>query len=322
MMDDRMESTRRVLTAGLPLIVLLGPTAVGKTALSLALCEEFSGEIVGADSRQIYQEMAIGTAQPTTEEQAQIPHHLVAIRRPDQVLTLAEYQHLAYDAIEDIYARGKVPFLIGGTALYLRSIVQGLRMPHAPPDPILRAELEDFLAREGNEALFARLQAVDPATAAVVDHLNPRRVLRALEIFLITGRPKVEQEGVDPPPYHILQIGLDRPREQLHQRVDGRVDEMVQAGLLAETRGLLDKGYSTKLPAMTSLGYREMIAYLEDEMAWEDAVEKMKTETNRFVRHQYTWFRRMEGIAWFDMEGEIGIEPLMSITQLIREHLL
>lgn len=192
-------------------------------------------------------------------------------------------------------------------------------MPHAPPDPALRAELEDFLAREGNEALFVRLQTVDPATAAVVDHLNPRRVMRALEIFLITGRPKIEQEGIDPPPYHILQIGLDRTREKLHQRIDGRVDEMIQAGLLEETRRLLEKGYPITLPAMTGLGYREMIAYLDGEMAWDDAVEKMKTETHRFVRHQYTWFRKMEGIGWFDMEAEI--EPLALITQLIREHL-
>jgi len=306
------------LTVGLPLVVFLGPTAVGKTGLSLAICEEFSGEIIGADSRQIYQGMAIGTAQPTAEEQAQIPHHLVAIRAPDQVLTVAEYQRLAYGTIEDIYQRGHIPFLIGGTALHLRAIVEGLRIPHAPPDPILRAKLEAFLASEGNKALFKRLESVDPATAAVVDRLNPRRVLRALEIFLITGRPKVEQEGAEPPPYRILQIGLDRPREKLYERIDRRVDSMIEQGLLDETRHLLQNGYAPTLPAMTSLGYREMIAYLQGEMAWDDAMEKMKTETHRFVRHQYTWFRKMGGIQWFDMETE----PLESIREAIAGHLL
>ncbi|MCC9076994.1 tRNA (adenosine(37)-N6)-dimethylallyltransferase MiaA [Litorilinea aerophila] len=288
-----------------PLIVLLGPTAVGKTELSLRLCQRFDGEIVNADSRQIYREMAIGTAKPTPEEQARAPHHLVDLRNPDEPLTLAEYQQLAYQAIDQIHARGHLPFLVGGTALYLRAVTQGLRIPEAPPHPQLRAELEAVLAREGREALYARLQTLDPATAAVIDGKNPRRVLRALEIRLITGRPKVEQEGMEPPPYRILHIGLTRPRHILHQRADRRVEEMIRQGLVEETRRLLEAGYDPALPAMTSLGYREIIAYLRGEMSLEEAMARMKVETHRFIRHQYTWFRKMPDVHWFDLEQEV-----------------
>jgi tRNA dimethylallyltransferase len=285
-----------------PLIVLLGPTAVGKTALSLELCLRFCGEIVSADSRQIYRGVEIGTAKATAAEQAQAPHHLLDVVAPDEVLTVAEYQRLAYKTIDAVHSRGRTPFLVGGTALYVRAVVQGLRIPEAAPDPVLRAQLEETLARDGLESLFARLQALDPATAAVIDSRNPRRVLRALEIRLLTGRSKVELEGAAPPPYAILQIGLDRPRPELYRRIDQRVDEMVESGLIEETRRLLDAGYSPTLPVLSGLGYREIVAYLQGEMALVDAIAKIKVETHRFVRQQYTWFRKMEGIHWFDLE--------------------
>jgi tRNA dimethylallyltransferase len=286
----------------LPLIVLVGPTAVGKTDLSFDLCARFGGEIIGADSRQIYRGMDIGTAKPTVAELTRLPHHLIDIRDPDQVLTLAEFQRLAYAAIDDIHRRNALPFLVGGSALYLRSVVQGLRIPEVPPDPQIRAELEAVLARDGRDALFHRLQAADPATAAVIDPKNHRRVLRALEIFLVTGRSKVSLEGMDPPPYRMLQIGLDRPRPSLYERVDGRVDAMLEAGLVAETERLLAAGYGPELPSMTSLGYREISAYLAGEMSLDSAIVKIKHETHRFVRHQYTWFRKLPDIEWFDLE--------------------
>jgi tRNA dimethylallyltransferase len=297
-----------------PLIVLLGPTAVGKTALSLALCEAFHGEVVGADSRQIYRMMEIGTAKPTLAEQQRVPHHLIDLRNPDETLTVAEYQQLAYETIAAIHARGHIPFLVGGTALYLRAVTQGLRLPEAPPNPELRATLESELAEHGVAALFARLQRLDPATAAVIDRQNPRRVLRALEIFLITGRPKVELEGATPPPYRILLIGLDRERTALYQRIDQRVDQMLLDGLVSETERLLAHGYRPPLPAITSLGYREIIAYLEGQMALTDAIAHIKTETHRFVRHQYTSFRKMPAIHWFDLEQQPSeaIQPLIA----------
>ncbi len=300
-----------------PLAVLFGPTAVGKTELSLTLCERFNGEIIGADSRQIYRLMDIGTAKPSRAEMQRVPHHLINIRNPDDVLTVAEYQRLAYATIDAIHQRGKVPFLVGGTTLYLRAVVNGLHIPEVPPNPDLRAELEAQLVQEGVAGLFARLQAIDPASAAVIDSQNPRRVVRALEIVLTTGRSKVELEGESPPPYRILQIGLTRQREPLYRRIDQRVDQMIEQGLVEETRRLLELGFAPTLPAMTSLGYREIAAYLRGKMTLADAATTIKTETHRFVRRQETFFRKMQGVTWVDAAGE----HLASIPRLIRAFL-
>ena len=190
----------------------------------------------------------------------------------------------------------------------------GLRIPEVPPNPELRAELEAFLETEGREALFQRLEQVDPATAAVIDGRNPRRVLRALEIFLITGRPKVELEGKDPPPYRTRLIGLSRNRTQLYERIDQRVDEMIAQGLVDETQRILAADFDPALPALTSLGYNEIQAYLEGAMSLNEAVAKIKTETHRFVRHQTTWFRKMDNIHWYDMDDD----PMAQIAGTIR----
>lgn len=300
-----------------PLITLLGPTAVGKTELSLALCQEFRGEILCGDSRQIYRLMDIGTAKPTPQERNAAPHHLFDICLPDETITLSQYQRLAYRTIDEIHARDHIPFLVGGSPLYLRAVVEGLRIPEVPPNPELRAELEAFAQDQGWQALFQRLQTLDPATAAKTDAKNVRRVIRALEIFTTTGRSKVELEGKDPPPYRILCIGLDRPRDILYDRIDRRAEAMVRQGLIDEVRALLDAGYDETLPALSSLGYREILAYLHDDMTLEGAVEKLKTETHRYVRHQYTWFRRMEHIAWFDREQSSDADIVAHVRQLI-----
>jgi tRNA dimethylallyltransferase len=211
-----------------------------------------------------------------------------------------------------------VPFLVGGTVLYVRAVVEGLRIPDAPPNPELRAELETVLATQGREELFRRLQVLDPATAAVIDANNPRRLMRALEIVITTGRPKLELEGADPPPYTMLQIGLDRPREVLYARIDRRVEEMVAAGLVDETRRLLAAGYDPRLPFMTSLGYREMTAYLAGEMTLEQAVTRIQTETHRFVRHQYTWFRRLRDVTWFNLEdANVGERVQTAVAEFL-----
>lgn len=300
-------------TINSPLIVLLGPTAVGKTELSLALCEQFHGEIIGADSRQIYRGMDIGTAKPTAAERQRAPHHLIDIRTPDETLTLAEYQALAYGTIEDIHKRGRVPFLVGGTALYIRAVTQGLRVPEVSPNPTLRAELEALAAAEGASALFTRLQALDPKTAAVIDRHNPRRLVRALEIVITTGQSKIDLEGATPPPYRILCIGLDQPRHALYARIDQRVEQMIEQGLIKETQQLLAAGYRPPLPAITSLGYREIIAYLAGEMTLAEAIAKIKTETHRYARYQYTAFRKLPDVHWFDLEQN----HLAGIAQII-----
>jgi tRNA dimethylallyltransferase len=301
-----------------PLVVLLGPTAVGKTALSLALCQQFDGEIINADSRQIYRYMNIGTAKPAAAELESAPHHLVDFCEPDAILTVATYQELAYAAIGEIHQRGHVPFLVGGTALYVRAVVEGLRIPEVPPDPPLREELERQLEQEGVAGLFERLQKLDPATAEVIDARNPRRLLRALEIIMVTGRSKVELEGATPPPYRILSIGLDRPRDELYMRTDARIDAMVAEGLVEETAQLLQSGYATNLPAMTSLGYREIAAALGGEMTLDAAMAKIKTETHRFVRRQYTAFRKLKKVEWYDLSEP---DAPAQITQRVAEFL-
>ncbi len=284
-----------------PLVVVTGPTGVGKTGLSLQLAARFQGEIINADSRQIYRGLDIATAKPTPQERARIPHHLFDIREPDTPLTLAEYQRLAYAAIDAVHARGHLPLLVGGTPLYIQAVVQGLRIPPVPPNPELRRRLEAQAREEGPEVLHHTLARLDPESARRIDPRNVRRVVRALEIVLTTGRPKSALEGHRPPPYRILRIGLTMPREALYARIDRRVWRMVQAGLLQEAARLLER-YALDLPAMTGLGYREIAAHLRGEISLEEAVRRIQAQTHRYVRHQSSWFRRMADVEWYEWD--------------------
>lgn len=286
------------------LLVLVGPTAVGKTALSLALAETLNGEIVSADSRQIYRGLDIGADKVSAADRARVPHHLLDVVAPDEVLTLAQYQRAAYAAIQDIQVRGRLPILVGGTGLYVRAVADGLGIPEVPPNPALRAELEAFAATHGAQALHARLSTLDPAAAAAIDYRNVRRVIRALEVCLETGQPISRLQAATPPPYPVQRVGLTRPRPALYARIDQRVDEMVTRGLLAETEALLAAGYTADLPAMTGLGYRQMIQYVQGEASFDEAVAAIKQQTRRFVHQQYTWFRLdAPNITWFDLES-------------------
>jgi len=286
-----------------PLLAIVGPTAVGKTMLALRLAEVLNGEVVSADSRQVYRGMDIGTAKPTTEERARIPHHLIDIREPDEPLSLAEYQRMAYQAVDSLLARSKLPMLVGGTGQYVRAVVEGWSIPAVPPDKALRAKLYAQAEAAGPEALHARLHSLDPLTAERIDLRNVRRVVRALEICLITGQPASELQRKTPPPYRIIQVGLTRPRQTLYRRADERVDAMIAAGLVGEVRQLIEAGYGWYLPAMSSLGYQEIGAHLRGETPLEEAVQRIKRETRRFIRHQYNWFRLSDPhIFWFDLE--------------------
>lgn len=283
------------------LIVIVGPTAVGKTHLSLRLAQDFDGEIVSADSRQVYRGMDIGTAKPTPEERALVPHHLIDVVAPDEPFSLAQYQKLAYQAIGAILARGRVPFLVGGTGQYVRAVVEGWGIPRVPPNEQLRAELFRQAEVEGPWALHARLREVDPAAAERIDPSNVRRVVRALEVYLETGQPITELQRKKPPPYRILQIGLTMERQELYRRIDERVDRMIEEGLVEEVRGLVERGYSYDLPSMSGLGYQQIGMYLRGLVSLEEAVQLIKHHTRRFVRHQYNWFRlNDESIRWFD----------------------
>jgi len=283
------------------LVVIVGPTAAGKTALSIDLAEAAGGEIVSADSRQIYRGMDIGTAKVTAAERVRVPHHLLDVVTPDRVLSLAEYQALAYAAIADIQAHGRLPFLVGGTGQYIQAVVEGWSIPAVAPHPELRAELEAEASAEGAEALHGWLMALDPAAAARIDYRNVRRVIRALEVCLVTGQPITELQRKNPPPFDILQIGVTRPRPELYARIDARVDQMMAAGLLDEVRRLDAVGYAWELPAMTGLGYRQIGEYLRAEVTLDEAIARIKQGTRRFVQQQYNWFRLTDpAIRWVD----------------------
>jgi tRNA dimethylallyltransferase len=303
-MDDMDEHEARQYA--IPLLAIVGPTASGKTGLALDLAQRFGGEIISADSRQIYRLMDIGTAKPSPEERARVPHHVLDVVWPDEPYTLAQYQADANRAIARVWARGKLPLLVGGTGLYVRAVVDGLAIPAVPPQPALRAQLEAEAAERGPAALHARLATLDPAAAASIDPSNVRRLVRAIEVCMATGRPISEQQGARPTPYRTLLLGLNTERARLYAWADQRVDGMLAAGLTAEVEGLVARGYAWDLPAMSSLGYREVGTYLRGEMTLDQATARMKLATHAYIRRQLTWFRPDERICWLDA-GEAAL---------------
>ena len=288
-------------TGKAPLIVILGATATGKTGLALQLAESLDGEIVGADSRQIYRGMDIGTAKPDSEQRGRVRHHLVDIADPDENPGLATIQGLANAAIADIQRRGRVPLLVGGTGQYLSAIVEGWRIPEVPPNEDLRSELEEYAREQGSEVLHRRLADVDPVTAARTHPNNLRRVVRSLEVWHATGRAISEQQGRDPPPWHVLQLGLQLERGALYARADRRLEAMIEDGFVDEVRSLLQAGYSRDLPSMSGLGYRQLGAHLLDGLPLPEAIARARTATHDFIRRQLTWFRGHHAdIPWLD----------------------
>ncbi len=289
-------------------VTIVGPTAVGKTRLALRLARACNGEIVGADSRQIYRFMDIGTAKPDAAELDLIPHHLINIINPDEDFGLAQYQQLAYQAIDDIQARNKLTFLVGGSGQYVWSLLEGWGIPPVPPDPELRNDLETKAAREGADEIYQELVKVDPVAAQRIDPRNVRRVIRALEVFRSTGVPFSELRQKTKPPFESLIIGLTASRADLYEKIDNRVDIMMEQGLVAEVENLTSMGYHLSLPAMSGIGYRQIGRFLNDEMNLTTAVQQIKFETHRFVRQQYTWFRPDDArIRWFNVsDGNTG----------------
>ncbi len=307
--------------ASIPLLAIVGPTATGKTALALALADRLRDisecEAVSADSRQIYRGMDIATAKPTPAERARLPHHLIDVVNPDESYTLAQYQADATAAIAAISARGHRPLLVGGTGLYVRAVVDGLAIPHVPPDPALRAELEAEAAASGPSALHARLTALDPAAAARIDPANTRRLVRALEVCILTGQPFSAQQGSRPTPYRTILLGLTMDRAALYARADARIDAMLSAGLVAETERLLATGYDWRLPSMSSLGYREIGAYLRGELTLAASVERFKLATHAYIRRQLTWFRPDARIHWLDAAPPLETLADRALAQVI-----
>lgn len=299
--QDRTRSdAQRVIVshaASPSLVAIVGATAVGKTTLSIQLARRLQGEIVSADSRQVYRGMDIGTAKPSPAERAAAPHHLIDVVQPDEPFSLATYQELAYAAIADITAQGRMPLLVGGTGQYLAAVLEGWQIPRVPPQPELRARLEQEAHEEGAAALHARLQQVDPQAAASILPDNVRRVIRALEVYMVTGEPISVQQKRQPPPYHITTLYLTMPRADLYARIDARVDAMVAAGLFEEVGRLRDQGYTWELPAMSGLGYIQLRPYFEGSATQAACVQQLKYDTHAFARRQDSWFRRLPGLV-------------------------
>lgn len=298
------------------LVAIAGPTATGKTGLAVALAAEFAAEIISADSRQVYCGLDIGTAKPTAHERAQAPHHVLDIVAPENTsFSVAVWRHYAEQALQDIAARGKQPWLVGGTGLYVQSLTEGLEFPNVPPQPKLRAELAVDLEQEGVDVLYARLRDLDPEAAARIDRHNPRRLIRALEVCLVSGKPFSAQRKRCPPSYPVLQIGLCTDRETLYQRIDERVDKMVADGFVEEVKRLVDQGISVELPSMQSAGYRQIAAHLQGCCTLAEAIQQTKYATHQLAKRQETWFRKQKGIQWI----EIGADAVESARNRIKE---
>ncbi|MEW9033402.1 MAG: tRNA (adenosine(37)-N6)-dimethylallyltransferase MiaA [Planifilum fimeticola] len=297
-----------------PLLVIVGPTAVGKTSLSLSLAGAFRGEIVSGDSMQVYRHMDIGTAKVTAEEREKIPHHLIDIVDPDHPFTVEEYQRLAREAIEDIQRRGRLPILVGGTGLYIQSVTHGYLLPGVEGNPELREKLHRFADEEGNEKLWEKLKAVDPETAVRLHPNDRRRIIRALEVYEGTGIPFSKLQRKSSPRYDMLWIGLTMSRERLYERINRRVDRMMAEGLVEEVEALRNKGYHRDLTSMQALGYKEIMMYLDGEISREEAVEAIKRGTRKYAKRQLSWFRRIPEIHWFDVNKPESAEEIWELA--------
>ena len=302
-------------STGSPLIVLVGPTAVGKTEVAIELCEALNGEIVSADSRLFYRGMDIGTAKPSLEERQRIVHYLVDVADPDETWSLAIFQEEARKAIETIYSRGKLPFLVGGTGQYIRAVTQGWETPRVEPDPRLRLVLENWAKEIGGQGLYDRLKVLDPAAALTIDPRNLRRTVRGLEVILTTGRLFSDQRLKGSSIYNQVTLGLSRPRTELYARIDTRIERMLQDGWVDEVRGFLEKGYSADLPSLSAIGYKEIVAHLQGHLSLEEAVVEIKRATRVYVRRQANWFKPTDpGIYWFEA-GEGTVEQMVSFIK-------
>jgi tRNA dimethylallyltransferase len=287
------------------LIAIVGPTGVGKTRLAIHLAAIFHGEIISADSRQLYRFMDVGTAKPTPQEMSSIRHHLVDLINPDEEFSLAIFQRMASVEIDNIFNRGNLPFLVGGTGLYVKAILEGWIIPGVSPDKEFRYNIKKEIDENNIDELYQKLIRVDPRAASKIDRRNVRRVIRALEVHANARRPFSELGRKQQPPFDSFVIGLTADRPYLYSIVDRRIDDMFEHGFIKEVEKLMEMGYSLDLPAMSGIGYRQVGQIIKGELSKEEALKKIKTETHRFIRHQYAWFRLDdEKIHWFDIERQ------------------
>jgi len=301
----------------LPRVVfIVGPTGSGKSATAEVLARRFQGEILSADSRLLYRGFDIGTDKPAPAIRAGVPHHLIDVADPDHPWTLAEFQSAALEYIQQIHGRSRMPLVVGGTGQYVRALLEGWKIPPAVPTPDLRTHLEDRAAQEGPAVLYAELEQADPAAAARIDPRNVRRVIRALEVVLSTGKPFSALRRRGAVHFQPLVIGLNLPRPDLYARVDARIDGMLAAGWVEEVRALLARGYSPDLPAFSALGYSQIVRHLGGELSLEECIIEIRRATRRLIRHQANWFRPNDPeIHWF----ESGPNASSEVEALIRK---
>jgi tRNA dimethylallyltransferase len=285
------------------LIVILGPTASGKSELAIKLANKLGGEIVSADSRQIYKDMDIGTAKPTKKEREIVKHHLIDIKKPNQHYTVAEYKKESIKTINKIIKSGTIPFLVGGTGLYIKAVVDNLEIPRVRPDWKLRQKLERKIEKEGLKNVYQELIKADPEAIYIVDSNNTRRVIRALEIAIKTKKPFSQQREKGKPIFNVLEIGLNLDKKNLIGNIKKRTAKMIKMGLVKEIKNLIKK-YSKNLPTFDAIGYREIIDYLEQKITLPEAIENINKNTWHFVRRQMTWFRKDERIKWVNNQKE------------------
>ncbi|WP_445487339.1 tRNA (adenosine(37)-N6)-dimethylallyltransferase MiaA [Niallia sp. 03133] len=287
-------------------IVLIGPTAVGKTKLSIELAKRFNGEIISGDSMQIYKKMDIGTAKINQEEMEGIPHHLIDIKNPDEHFSVAEFQTLVREKISEITNRGKIPFIVGGTGLYIQSVLYDYQFQETPTDINYRQQLESFAQKEGSEAIHAELMIKDSDSANAIPHQNVRRVIRALEIFHVTGKKASDwqKEQSQELLYDAEIIGLTMDRDLLYNRINERVDKMVEEGLVKEVKNLYDSGLKN-CQSIQAIGYKELYKYFDGFLLFEDAIDELKQNSRRYAKRQLTWFRNKMSVKWFDMTDSV-----------------
>ena len=293
------------------LIVICGPTGIGKTRAAIEVAEAFGGEIINADSMQVYRSMTIGTAKPTAEEQARIPHHMVDVIDPSENFDAARFSLMARQIAQNIFTRDAIPIVAGGTGLYIKAMLYGLFQTD-PPDPDLRRKLREEAESRGSVALHRRLREMDPEAAERIHANDTFRIIRALETIGTTGQPMSDhhrQHGFRESPYRVIQIGLDMERERLYERINERVDAMIATGLLDEVRKLLESGIDSETKAMRALGYRHMVDYLKSLLPWEEAVRTMKRDTRHFAKRQLTWFRADKEVIWTSPENISDLYP-------------
>ena len=288
-----------------PLIILTGPTAVGKTRLSIALAKKVNGEIISADSMQVYRYMDIGSAKIKKEEMDGVPHFLVDCLNPDEEFNVVRFQKMAQEAMEDIYARNKIPVLVGGTGFYIQAVTGAIDFTEHGEDDSYRKELEQFAKEQGPEVLHGMLREVDPASADAIHANNVKRVIRALEYYKQTGKPisaHNQEQREKESPYNLAYFVLNDERSKLYQRIDKRIDEMLEEGLIEEVQKLKDMGYHKGMVSMQGLGYKEILSYLDGTWSLEEAVYVLKRDTRHFAKRQITWFKRERDVTWVNKQ--------------------